>query len=99
MSVPLLRVTPSEEGGMRGCAVWSYQAEFIRGIELWSYDRHTLHPLTRPATIIKIGGEGECRSHAACFSSGKTISRAKPRCSIFQQADAAQTPQFLLRPG
>lgn len=23
---PLLRVTPSEEGGMSECAVWSYQA-------------------------------------------------------------------------
>jgi hypothetical protein len=34
MSVPLLRVTPSEEGGMRDCAVWSYQVECLRGIRV-----------------------------------------------------------------
>ncbi len=34
MSVPLLRVTPSEEGGMSDCVVWSYQVESLRDIRV-----------------------------------------------------------------
>lgn len=96
---PLLRVTPSEEGGMSECAVWSYQANCSGVYDLWSCDHHTLPPLTRQATIIKIGGAEECRSPAVYSSSARTISREKPQYSIFQQADAAQAPRFLSRPG